>query len=150
MGAVAHPKFIPAYIQLALKHKLPMMMFRFDRAGWRRTGLEGEAVEMAQAMVEQLVGMGMPLLDHLVQMPLDAPEERPAQMKRALAALRPGITHFIIHPSKETAELRAITPDWPSRVADYEAFMREEMREAIRELGLRVIGYRPIKELMPA
>ena len=69
---------------------------------------------------------------------------------QALSELEPGITHFIIHPSRDTAELRAITPDWPSRVADYETFLLEEMREAIQELGLHVIGYRPIKELMPA
>jgi predicted glycoside hydrolase/deacetylase ChbG (UPF0249 family) len=149
MGAVAHIKFIPAYIQTALKYRLPMMMFRLDRAGWEEVGLEGEAAEMAVGMVAELEGMGMPLLDHLIQMELDAPEGRTEQVVAAFAGLKPGITHFIIHPSKDTAELRAITPDWPSRVADYETFMQEALRDTIREMGIQVIGYRAIQGLMP-
>ena len=150
MGTVAHFKFIPAYIQLALKYRVPMMMFRFDRAGWAEWGLDGTEAEMALGMVEELEGMGMPLLDHIILMPLDAPEGRMEQVREVFAALRPGITHFIIHPSRETAELRAITPDWRGRVADYETFMREELKEVIRDLGLQVIGYRAIQALMPA
>lgn len=149
MGAVAHFKFIPAYIQTALKYRLPMMMFRFDRAGWAEWGLDGTEAEMAMGMVEELEGMGMPLLDHIVLMPLNAPDGRTEQVKAAFAALRPGITHFIIHPSKETPELRAITPDWPSRVADYETFMQASLRDTIREMGIHVIGYRALQDLMP-
>ena len=149
MGTVAHFKFIPAYIQTALKYRLPMMMFRFDRDGWAEWGLDGTAAEMAMGMVAELEGMGMPTLDHVVLMPLDAPEGRMEQVRDVFAALRPGITHFIIHPSRETAELRAITPNWPSRVADYETFMREELKEVIRDLGLQLIGYRAIQALMP-
>ena len=62
----------------------------------------------------------------------------------------PGLTHFIIHPSKNTPELRAITPDWPSRVADYQAFSSDELRAYIKNSGIQVIGYRPIRDLMRA
>ncbi len=150
MGTVAHPKLIPAYIQLALKHRVPIMMFRFDEAGWRSTGLGEAAVQMAVGMVQQLEEMGFPLLDHLHQMPLDASEERLDQVRTVFAGLRPGVTHFIIHPSRDTAELRAITPDWPSRVADYETFMMTKLRDVIRELGIHVVGYRALQALMPA
>jgi predicted glycoside hydrolase/deacetylase ChbG (UPF0249 family) len=151
MGTVAHPKLIPGYLQLALKHRLPLMMFRLDEAGWRRMGLNGEAAKMAVGMVQQLEGMGVPLLDRMHQMRLDAPEDRLAQVRAALAGLEPGLTHFIVHPARDTPELRAITPaDWPSRAADYQTFMMEELREIIRELGLQVIGYRALQELMPA
>jgi predicted glycoside hydrolase/deacetylase ChbG (UPF0249 family) len=149
MGTVAHPKLIPGYLQLALRYRLPFIMFRLDEAGWRRTGLAGKAVGMAAQMVQQLEGMGVPLLDHLHMMPLDAPEDRLAQVRAVLAGLEPGLTHFIIHPSSDTPELRAITPDWPSRVADYQTFMTEALRETIRELSLQVIGYRALQELMP-
>jgi predicted glycoside hydrolase/deacetylase ChbG (UPF0249 family) len=151
MGTVAHPKLIPGYLQLALKHRLPFMMLRLDEAGWRRMGLSGEAVQMAVGMVQQLEEMGVPLLDRMHQMPLDAPEDRLAQVKAALAGLEPGLTHFIVHPARDTPELRAITPaDWPSRAADHQTFLREELREIIRELGLQVIGYRALQALMPA
>jgi len=71
------------------------------------------------------------------------------KLKAVLSELPGGITHFYIHPAKDTPELRAITPDWRSRVGDYEAFMSEDMRRFLKNSGLHVIGYRQIKELIP-
>ena len=68
---------------------------------------------------------------------------------KAFSDLQPGITHFIIHPSKDTPELRAITPDWRCRAADYQDFINEELRRHIQKIGVHVIGYRALKELMP-
>ncbi|HSF83135.1 MAG TPA: hypothetical protein VLA49_17995, partial [Anaerolineales bacterium] len=62
--------------------------------------------------------------------------------------LPPGLTHFIIHPSIDTPELRAITPDWPSRVANYETFMRQELQDFIKNEGIHLIGYRQIRDLL--
>ena len=83
-------------------------------------------------------------------MPLDTdPADRLEDAKRAFDSLPGGITHFIIHPSKDTPELRAITPDWRCRVADYETFLKEELRQYLKDTGVHVIGYRALKDLMP-
>jgi hypothetical protein len=149
MGTVAHPKFMGIYIQLATKFHLPPMIFRLDEAGWRAAGLDPEFAKMAAGLIQQLEGSGLPLLDVLGGMNLDTDENRLERTKQALSDLQPGITHFIIHPSKDTPELRAITPDWRSRAADYQNFMNEEIRKHIQKIGLHVIGYRALKELMP-
>jgi hypothetical protein len=60
------------------------------------------------------------------------------------------VTHFIIHPSKDTPELRQITSSWDCRVADYETFTSEATREFVRNEGIQVIGYRALTELMPS
>jgi predicted glycoside hydrolase/deacetylase ChbG (UPF0249 family) len=155
MGAVGHPKFIPAYIQLALQRGLPPMMFRLDEAGWLRLrmgrpelGIDSEGATLAAAFVQQLEAQGVPLLDNLVGLPLDQPENRMALAKGAFDSLKPGLTHFIIHPAQDTPELRAITLDWRSRVGDYQVFMSEELRDYIRDSGIRVIGYRALRDLM--
>ena len=150
MGSVAHPKFMSIYIQLALKYHLPPMIFRLDEAGWRAAGLDAEMAVMAAALVQQLEESGLPLLDMLGGMHLDDPQNRLERTKQAISELKPGITHFIIHPSKDTPELRAITPDWQCRVADYNTFMNEEIRQHIRKIGLHVIGYQALKDLMPS
>lgn len=150
MGSVAHPKFMNIYVQLALQNHLPAMLFRMDEAGWRAIGLDAEFAKMAAAFMQQLEASGMPLLDSIVGMPLDTDENRLERTKLALSDLQPGITHFIIHPSKDTPELRAITPDWRCRVGDYQDFMNDELRRHIQNIGLHVIGYRALKELMPA
>ena len=149
MGTVAHPKFMRGYLQTALKHGLPPMIFRMEAAGWMAAGLDAETAQMAMGMTRVLEESGMPLLDHLRTLHLHLPDQRLAYARETLSALQPGITHFIIHPSVDTPELREITPDWRARVADYQTFMSEELRETIRSLGIQVIGYRQLQSLMP-
>jgi hypothetical protein len=149
MGTVAHPKFMGIYIQLAMKFHLPPMIFRLDEAGWRAAGLNPEFAKMATGLIQQFEGSGLPLLDVLGGMNLDTDENRLERTKQAFSDLQPGITHFIIHPSKDTPELRDITPDWRCRAADYQDFMNEELRQHIKKIGVHVIGYRALKELMP-
>ena len=148
MGTVAQVEFIPAYVQLAIQHRLPVMILRLDEVGWREMGLDQETAAFATQIVEQLEAQGLPLLDHVVGLPLDRPEDRVALAKQAFDELPPGLTHFIIHPAEDTPELRAIAPDWPSRVADYEAFTSKELRDTVRDSGVQVIGYRALRELM--
>lgn len=149
MGAVAHPKFMGLYVQLAWRHHLPPMIFRLDEAGYRALGMDAAGAAQAVALIQAQEDSGLPLLDGMVGMPLDTPDNRLERTRQALAGLPPGITHFIIHPSQDTPELRAITPDWACRAADYQTFLNEELRAALKALGIQVIGYRQIQAVMP-
>lgn len=157
MGTVVHPKFIQAYLQTAIQNGLPPMMLRLDEAGWRE--LVGHMVDAATAeaivaqavqMTVMLEDMGIPLLDAIHGMQLDSdPTQRFEETKAALDNLKPGITHFLMHAAKDTPELRAIAPDWACRNADYQTFLREDLRDHIKHTGLQVIGYRALQGLMP-
>jgi len=157
MGTVAHPKFMQGYVRLALQYGVPPMMLRLDADGWREllssnTGAALDEAVIAEAvqLVRELEEMGVPLVDGIAGLSLDVdPDERVDQAVSALEALPAGLTHFVFHPSKDTPELRAITPDWPCRVADYQAFSSPRLKEKIRQMGVQVIGYRALKELMP-
>jgi predicted glycoside hydrolase/deacetylase ChbG (UPF0249 family) len=149
MGTVGSVKFIPGYLKVALAHRLPPMMFRLDEAGWRARGLDAQTAGLAVGFMSQFESLGLPLLDAIHGLDLDRPDGRFEQAKQALASLKPGITHFIIHPAKDMPELREIAPDWRARVADYETFMREDLRQFVRQQGIQVIGYRALQALMP-
>lgn len=149
MGTVAHPKFAPGYVQLALLYRLPLLFLRLDEAGWREMGIDGEIATMAAQFVQQLEAQGLPLLDHLTMLPLDQSADRVEVAKKTFDSLPPGLTHLIIHPAQDTPELRAATPSWPGRVADYRAFTNEELRDHVKRTGVQVIGYRALRELMP-
>lgn len=149
MGAVGSLELIPRYLKVCLKHRLPAMMFRMDEAAWQARGLDGQTAAMAAGMMSQLEALGLPLLDAIRGMDLGAPDNRLGQAKQAFRDLEPGITHFILHPSVDMPELREITPDWRSRVGDYETFMSTELRSFIQSEGIQVIGYRAVQELMP-
>jgi len=150
MGSIAHPAIIPGYIQLAIKYGLPPMIPRLSADELMGVGNVDEATaQMINGMIHTLEEMGMPLLDGLTGLQLVDPTDRFEHAKQALRAVKPGLTHFIIHPSKDTPELRQIMPTWACRVADYKTFMSAATREFIREEGIQVIGYQALKDLMP-
>jgi predicted glycoside hydrolase/deacetylase ChbG (UPF0249 family) len=148
MNTVAHPKFVNSYIQLAIQNRLPFLFPRKDEAGFIKLGMDAEIATMAANFVSHLEEQGLPLVDHAAGLELDKPFNRFEQAKQALSDLPIGITHFIIHPSKETPELIAITPDWQSRVADYQTFMDENLRKHINNIGVQIIGYKTLKDLL--
>ncbi len=150
MGTVAHPQLVPGYIQLARTYGLPPMIPRLTPEElMAQSHADLDTAMLMVGMIMALEEMGIPLLDGLTGMPLDDPSDRLEKVKATLGAVKPGLTHFIIHPAKDTPELRAITPSWPSRVADYETFTSEAVRDFIRAEGIQVIGYRAVQALMP-
>jgi hypothetical protein len=97
-----------------------------------------------------LESMGLPMLDGLLSMPLNEPSEA-TQMETAkelLGELPEGITHFVLHPSIDTPELRALASDWESRVANYNVFMSDALKKFLESEDIKLIGYRPIREAM--
>ena len=149
-----HPRFLDAYTGLAMQARLPLLFLRLDVAGWQAlaqaVGLafnRETASHLADA-AHALEAKGMPVADFATMLPLDKPEDRVDQARWMFEELPAGLTHFVLHPAVDTPELRAIAPDWPSRVADYEAFTSRELREFVRRLGIQILGYRELKELV--
>ena len=150
MGSVAHPKLISSYVQLAMKYGLPLMIPRMDVPSiMAQQHVDEQTAQVLAGTLQSLEEMGLPLLDGISGLELEHAENRFDQAKEALLALKPGVTHFIIHPSKDTPELRHITTSWDCRVADYETFTSKATRDFIKNEGIQVIGYRALKELMP-
>lgn len=150
MGAVAHPKFLPAYLRLAKLHRLPVMIPGNGEQDWQELGLDPEtAADAARFTKEYFNDQELLQIDHVRGLRLDRPLERLAQAKNAFGALQPGLTHFVIHPAQDTPELRAATPTtWQCRVGDYQVFRDEELLNYIRNLGIQIIGYKPFLKLI--
>lgn len=148
MGTVTHPKFAPGYVQLALQHRLPAMIPRVDAARLEQMGMDPSTAVALAAFILQIEEQGLPLIDNMTGMPLEQPEGQLDIAKKLLAELPAGVTHFILHPAADTPELRALAPDWPGRVANYHTFLSEELRKFVRNAGIQVIGYRPLREIL--
>ena len=75
------------------------------RARRRRAGLHGADGEARRA--------GWPLLDNIITQTLGEiePEDKDRRFREMFATLRPGLTHFLVHPAKGGEELDAMTPD---------------------------------------
>ncbi|MCC6146371.1 MAG: polysaccharide deacetylase family protein [Anaerolineaceae bacterium] len=149
MFALVHPKFLEVYLETAYRFGLPAMMARWGVAEWQRRGMETEVAERAEKMLCEYEEQGYPLLDLTTGLKPDRFDNRLEQAKQALPDLPKGLSHFYIHPSKDTPELQAITPDWPGRVADYQVFLDGCLQQHIKNIRIQVIGYRSLLGIMP-
>ena len=155
MGSSFHPNLLRTYVDTALEHGVPALFPNPEILfSWMGHASYERAVSLAPLLIER----GFPTIDHVVGMPLsndpksrdDEFEVRLETARMTLEKLQPGVTHFAFHPSVDTLELRAICPDWRSRVGDERVFRSRELREFLHGQGIHVIGYQPLKALIPA
>lgn len=148
MGTVGHEKFLASYVELAQQYKIPpTVLFRGSKVGFRPRDVDDDLSRQSALFSSTLESSGVPLLDHVVGMRLDTPDDRMDHAKQLFSSLPVGITHFFLHASQDTPELRAIAPDWRCRVADYHTFLSPELRDFIRNAGIQIIGNRVLRDL---
>jgi predicted glycoside hydrolase/deacetylase ChbG (UPF0249 family) len=137
MGTIMNPKYIQSYIQAASSRLLPNFLPRLNAVGIDLMGVDDEErVKYA------------PMMDGVLGMPLEHGDNHIEVAKKLLDEAPIGITHFILHPSVDTPELRAFAPDWQARVANYNAFMSDELKKFMESIDVKLIGYRAIREAM--
>lgn len=146
MGTIMNPLFIQSYLDAAASRLLPNLLPRVGSQGISLMG-RGEP-EKTVPILGQMEEIGVPMVDAILSMPLEHGDDHIEVAKKLFGEVPVGITHFILHPSIDTAELRAIAPDWPARVANYNAFMSDELKTFMEKENLKLIGYRPIREAM--
>ncbi|MFN8499596.1 MAG: polysaccharide deacetylase family protein [Anaerolineae bacterium] len=145
MFSIVTPRFMPSYIDLAHRYRLPAFAFRPDATGFRRAA--GDDSGDLTPFLQGMEAAGIPLFDYADFMPLSSHEDRVAVAKERLGRLPAGLSYFILHPAADTPEIRALAPDYRARVADYEAFLSPALRDFVRDQGIHVIGYRALRDL---
>jgi predicted glycoside hydrolase/deacetylase ChbG (UPF0249 family) len=150
MLTLFHPRFLPVYLRLGFEYGVPAFMLRdADKViGW--AGLEGEEAEGVRALLAGAEAAGMPLFDHLHVLSLDTHEGRLDEGLEVLAALPPGLSNVLLHPSRETDELKAIAPDWRCRVADRALYLDQRWRDALTDANVVPVGFRALRGAMRA
>jgi len=148
MGTVMNPLFVQSYVQSAASRLLPNMLPRISASGIEMMGISATDLQTYAPVMRQLEAQGIPMMDGLFAMPLEHDIDHIGVAKELLSGLPAGISHFILHPSIDTPELRAICPDWRARVANYQAFMSDELRKFIEQDNIKPIGYRQIRNAM--
>lgn len=148
MGTIMDPKFVQSYLQAGASRLLPNMLPRASAKGFDMMGIDEQTLAIYTPILNQLESQGIPMLDGLFGMPLDHDNDHIGVAKKLLNEVPAGITHFLFHPSIDTPELRAICPDWKARVANYKAFMSDELKTFIKDSGIHLIGYRAIRDML--
>jgi len=131
------PEFFDIYLDLAIEFQLPLCLL---------TGAaEAQLGFPARQLAEEA---GAVLSDHV--MVVSGARGHKA-LEEKLHELQPGVTELHLQPALDTPELRSLANDWQSRVEDYD-FAAEggSLGQIIEEVGITVIGFRPLRELARA
>jgi len=148
MGTILHGNFVQSYLQAGMSRLIPNMLPRASAKGFDTIGMGEQALAMYGPILAQLEAQGVPMLDGLFAMPLEHDNDHIGIAKRLLSEVPAGITHFLFHPSVDTPDLRRACADWKARVANYQAFMSDEIKDFLRNSGIRLIGYRALRDVM--
>lgn len=152
MGSLFHPRFITSYAELAMKHRIPAMLFSEATAlVLNSQGFGGISDPAAlRALLLNLEAQHYPLFDSLYMLPLNNPsaDEQFAMATSIIDQLPAGLSIMIAHPAQDTPELRAIAGDWQSRVANYQVLTDPRLREYIEQAGVHLVGYRVLRDLI--
>src|SRR5918996_2473115 len=115
----------------------------------------GLPIRLSDASTERLIGFpfrklaeeeGIVFPDHFVPVRSGVGSRR--AVEAAVHELQPGVTEVNVHPAVDTAELRALTPDWAARVDDHDLVVTDHsLRTMLDRAGAVLIGYRELRDL---
>lgn len=151
MGSVMVSKLYQGFVEAALENGLAPFSLRLEEDRWSKQMYDEETVKVFSNATRALTSDGVPMLDRICMLTLqDRHEERAKLTIEVLDKIKPGqISYLIFHPALDTPELRAICPDWRSRVADYEMLASGQIRSHLEDQGVKLIGCRELQDLMP-
>jgi predicted glycoside hydrolase/deacetylase ChbG (UPF0249 family) len=79
-----------------------------------------------------------PLFESIHSLTLSDHERRADAVMAYVDSLPEGLHTLLVHPARDTAELREAAPDWRCRVADYEVFRDPALRAQIAGRGVEL------------
>jgi predicted glycoside hydrolase/deacetylase ChbG (UPF0249 family) len=135
LGALEYrPEFFDVALELAAEFQLPLRLSA--AAAERQIGFP-----FRQRAAEE----GVCAPDQLVRT-----RRRGARvvLDRLLVEVQPGVTEVVLRPAIDTAELRALAPDWASQVDDHDLVTTGQSLRALADrAGVSIIGYRQLRDL---
>ncbi len=132
---VLRPEFFDVYLELAVDFGLPLRL------------LSAKDEPPVGFPVRQLAAdQGVLFADRFTTLPVPVSRHTFLEL---VADLEPGITEVTLHPAIDTSELRAVTPDWSTRVADHILLVDDRgLGQVAADQGVTLIGYRPLRDAM--
>ena len=136
LGALeSRPEFFDVVLEMATDFGLPLRLP--DSSDEARLGFPLRSLAAEEHVVSP---------DHLIR--VNGGRSTATALDHLLGDLRPGVTEVVLRPAIDTAEIRAIDPDWPARVADHDlAMTSDSLRVLTARPNVHLIRYRELREL---
>ncbi|TJZ75556.1 ChbG/HpnK family deacetylase [Chitiniphilus eburneus] len=154
MLTLFHPALATVYLDLCRTHRLPPLLLD-DAAEIARLGVISD--EWAQDIARQASAAAAAgdavLIDRWEVLPFNrmlTPAERLGWACNWLDECGPGVHCLVGHPADDTPELRALAPDWPTRVADRALLADAAFAAEIERRGFKLVGMRALRDALRA
>jgi predicted glycoside hydrolase/deacetylase ChbG (UPF0249 family) len=139
MYAASQEPLLASLLDLSWSLQIPALLDRNPRRQWPARA----------QLIEEWEERGMPVFDRVLGATWRGrPQDCVRAAKALIDSLAPGLTCLIVHPSRESSELRAVVPSWRCRLDDYEVLMSDDLRNHVRSSGVHVIGYKVLQNLL--
>ncbi|MCE0558928.1 ChbG/HpnK family deacetylase [Motilimonas sp. E26] len=161
MFAMLSAKTLPIFYRVAQRYNLPMMALHSDYLNRVEPFIKHTQMQRSEtplvpewpdvlATTWEMEQADTPLFDNWCSLPYKHADDRVGHIKHLLTELPAGVSFFMLHPSLDTPELRAICPgaDWQIRVADYHAMLSKELQAFIKRQGIHLISFKDIQALL--
>ncbi|MFM2308526.1 MAG: hypothetical protein RLY87_646 [Chloroflexota bacterium] len=148
MGTMFGAATLESYVAISQQTQTPAFLVRLDEARLRAGGFDAETAAYQVAHLATLEAAGVPLCDHMRWLDLGNPAQGIDDVKELFSRLPAGLSYVICHPAADTPELRAIAPDWQSRVRDYAVMTNPGLRRHIEAQGIHLIGWRAVQQAL--
>ena len=145
MGSVVHPKFLAIYLSLAEEYGVPAFLPRVTRERLETLAM-GDMADEFVTILEKVDAARVPILDEIIIDTLVDLDDKDVFYQEKIRSIKPGLTHLLFHPAVNGDELRAIADTHDSRHADYLFWSQAETRQFIVDEGIKLIGYRELRE----
>lgn len=133
LALLLRPEFFDVYVEVAVEFGLPM-----------RLGSPAAQKSAGFPFIELARSEGVVSADNFVDFhPAGDPE-----VEELISNLAPGVTEVMVHPAVDTPELRALDPEWATRVAHHDLLTGDhDLRTHLSAAGADTIGYLALREL---
>lgn len=148
LGLSAGRDFLELVFDLCEEYQLP---FKLPKKLVEQPFLSSDQRLLFQKRIESAQKRGLALIDDLIILPyhMEPGENYQAVKDTMLDAIKGaggGITEVVIHPSLDTAEMRAITPHWEKRMIEYQIFMDGEIKRLLEEEQITLISWKELRD----
>jgi chitin disaccharide deacetylase len=136
LGALeSRPEFFDVALELAVEFALPLRLP--EASSERQVGFPFRSLAAEEGVISP---------DYLIR--VGRGRSTRGALESLATDLKPGVTEIVLRPAADSAELRAVVPDWAERVADHELSMTDgSLRDLSALEGVHLIGYRELREL---
>ena len=148
MGTVfVRPEFLEIYCKLGKEYGIPIMMPKPTPELLEY--VKNSYPALSENTFDKIKKMNFPFLDNLVTGvgPRKNLEESKIAYYAGLKNLKPGVNQIIVHLGMNDSEMEGITNNYMSRYYDYKVFTDPETQKIIKELDIKLIGWKDIKKL---